>query len=309
MPSRLKTLELQGYKTFANRTRFEFGPHITAIVGPNGSGKSNIADALRWVLGEQSYALLRAHKTEDMIFAGSSERSRAGLASVTVTFDNDDHWLPIDYTEVAITRRAARDGQNEYLLNGQRVRLKDIRDLLGHAGLSEHTYTFIGQGLVDAALALRPDERRQMLEGASGIGIYRQRREETLRRLETTRRNLERVQDILAELEPRLRRLERQARRWREAAQLQADLDLMLRDWYGYHWHHTQQRLAEARHAAAREEEKRTAALARQQAVAGELNALRSAIHAHRDQLGVWHRQTADLHRRIEALTKDLAVL
>ncbi len=309
MPSRLKTLELQGYKTFANRTRFEFAPHITAIVGPNGSGKSNIADALRWVLGEQSYTLLRAHKTEDMIFAGSSQRPRAGLANVTVTFDNSEHWLPIDYTEVAITRRASRDGQNEYLLNGQRVRLKDIRDLLGHAGLSEHTYTFIGQGLVDAALALRPDERRQMLEGASGIGIYRQRREETLRRLETTRRNLERVQDILAELEPRLRRLERQARRSREAAQLQADLDLMLRDWYGYHWHRAQQRLAEARRAAAAEEDKRTAALARQQAITKELNALRHTIHTHRAQLGEWHRQTAELHHRIEAITKDLAVL
>ncbi len=309
MPQRLKSLELQGYKTFANRTRFEFGPRITAIVGPNGSGKSNIADALRWVLGEQSYALLRAHKTEDMIFAGSAQRPRAGMATVTVTFDNEDHWLPIDYTEVALTRRAARDGQNLYLLNGQRVRLRDLRELLGHAGLSEHTYTFIGQGLVDAALALRPDERRQMLEGAAGIGVYRQRREETLRRLEATQRNLERVQDILAELEPRLRRLERQARRSREAAQLQADLDLMLREWYGYHWHAAQQRLHEARRAAARQEAQRQEALQRQQASARQIAQLRAQIAARREQLNALHRELAAHHRQMETLAREAAVL
>ena len=309
MPQRLKSLELQGYKTFANRTRFEFGPRITAIVGPNGSGKSNIADALRWVLGEQSYALLRAHKTEDMIFAGSAQRPRAGMATATVTFDNEDHWLPIDYTEVALTRRAARDGQNVYLLNGQRVRLRDLRELLGHAGLSEHTYTFIGQGLVDAALALRPDERRQMLEGAAGIGVYRQRREETLRRLDTTQRNLERVQDILAELEPRLRRLERQARRSREAAQLQADLELMLREWYGYHWHAAQQRLHEARRVAARQEAQRQEALNRQQASARQIARLREEITAQRERLNALHRELAAHHRQMETLAREAAVL
>ncbi len=113
MPLRLKSLELYGYKTFASRTLFEFAPTITAIVGPNGSGKSNIADALRWVLGEQSYSLLRAKKTEDMIFAGSESRPRAGMASATVVFDNSEGWLPVDFTEVAITRRAYRDGRNE----------------------------------------------------------------------------------------------------------------------------------------------------------------------------------------------------
>src|SRR5215207_2177937 len=154
MPLRLKSLELQGYKTFASKTTFEFAGGITAIVGPNGSGKSNIADSLRWVLGEQSYTLLRGKKTEDMIFAGSEHRPRAGMASASVVFDNQDGWLPIDFTEVAITRRAYRDGTNEYLLNGQRVRLKDVSELLAQSGLAERTYTIIGQGLVDAALAL-----------------------------------------------------------------------------------------------------------------------------------------------------------
>src|SRR5512140_572344 len=134
MPSRLKSLELHGYKTFANRTLFAFSDAVTAIVGPNGSGKSNIADSLRWVLGEQSYSLLRAKKTEDMIFAGSESRPRAGMAAATITFDNVDGWLPIDFSEVAITRRSYRDGDNEYLINGQRVRLKDVSELLAQSG-------------------------------------------------------------------------------------------------------------------------------------------------------------------------------
>jgi chromosome segregation protein len=211
MPARLKSFELHGYKTFASRSEFVFSDGITAIVGPNGSGKSNIADALRWVLGEQSFGLLRAKKTEDMIFSGSENRPRAGMASATIVFDNSDGWLPIDFVEVGITRRAYRDGENEYLLNGQRVRLKDVSEVLAKSGLAERTYTIIGQGLVDAALALKAEDRRRLFEEAAGIGLYRARREETIKRLETTRRNLERVHDILAELQPRLRSLERQA--------------------------------------------------------------------------------------------------
>src|SRR5512136_1585426 len=207
MPSRLKSLELQGYKTFVSHTEFVFADGITAIVGPNGSGKSNIADSIRWVLGEQSYGLLRGKKTEDMIFSGSELRPRAGMASATIVFDNSDGWLPIDFSEVAITRRAYRDGENEYLLNGQRVRLKDISEMLARSGLAERTYTVIGQGLVDAALALKAEERRRLFEEAAGIGLYRSRREEAFRRLETTKRNLDRVLDIMSELEPRLKSL------------------------------------------------------------------------------------------------------
>jgi chromosome segregation protein len=162
MPLRLKSLELQGYKTFATRTLFEFAGGITAIVGPNGSGKSNIADSLRWVLGEQSYSLLRGKKTEDMIFGGSEHRPRAGMAQATVTFDNADQWLPVDFSEVALARHAFRDGRNEYLLNSHHVRLREINELLSQAGLSERTYTILGQGLVDASLALKADERRRL---------------------------------------------------------------------------------------------------------------------------------------------------
>jgi len=172
MKPRLKSLELHGYKTFAGRSLFDFPGNITAIVGPNGSGKSNIADAVRWVLGEQSYSLLRGKKTEDMIFLGSDQRPKAGMASATIQFDNEEGWLPVDYSEVAISRRAYRDGSNEYLLNKQRVRLKDISELLAQSGLAERTYTIIGQGLVDAALSLRPEERRRFFEEAAGYWTF-----------------------------------------------------------------------------------------------------------------------------------------
>ena len=201
---KLQKLTLQGYKTFATKTDFEFDSGITAIVGPNGSGKSNIADALRWVLGEQSFSTLRAKRTADMIFAGSEQRARAGLALATITLDNSDGWLPIDYSEVEITRRAFRSGENEYLLNGQQVRLKDVAELLATSGLAERTYTIVGQGLIDQALSLRSDERRALFEEAAGINHYKHRRAETLRRLEETQRNLQRVHDILAELRPRV---------------------------------------------------------------------------------------------------------
>ena len=308
MPSRLKYLELQGYKTFASRTVFEFADTITAIVGPNGSGKSNITDSLRWVLGEQSYSLLRGKKTEDMIFSGSQQRSRAGMASATVVFDNSDGWLPIDFSEVAVSRRAYRDGQNEYLINKQRVRLKDVSELLAQSGLAERTYTVIGQGLVDAALSLKADERRRLFEEAAGTGLHRSRREEAIRRLETTLRNLERVQDILAELRPRLRSLERQARRAREYEQVKADLRVLLIEWYGYHWHHAQRALSEARLHARERERVLKKAHKEQEALDEKLAGLRDRIQSLRASLNSWHRQTAQLHSRRESLSRELAV-
>ena len=174
------------------------------------------------------------------------------MASANIIFDNTSGWLPIDFSEVSITRRAYRDGNNEYLINGQRVRLKDISELLGSSGLSERTYTIIGQGLVDAALALRAEERRRLFEEAAGIGLYRSRREEAQRRLETTNRNLERVEDILAELKPRLRSLERQARRAVQFEQVEGDLKVLLRDYYGFHWYQAQWELNQEREAAQR---------------------------------------------------------
>ena len=252
---KLKRLELQGYKTFASRTDFDFDSGITAIVGPNGSGKSNVADAVRWVLGEQSYSTLRGKRTTDMIFAGSQERARAGMAQAILTLDNSDGWLPIDYAEVEIGRRAYRSGENEYLINGQKVRLRDVQELLATSGLAERTYTIIGQGLVDQALSLRAEERRALFEEAAGVSHYQARRATTLRRLQETEHNLERVHDILAEIRPRLGGLKRQANRARTYQQVEADLRHLLRIWYGYQWEKKKETLREQRRLAQRAEQ------------------------------------------------------
>lgn len=308
MPELLKSLELQGYKTFASRTLFEFAGEITAIIGPNGSGKSNIADSIRWVLGEQSYSLLRGRKTEDMIFSGSEQRPRAGMASATVVFDNSGGWLPIDFSEVAVTRRAYRDGHNEYLINGQRVRLKDVSELLAESGLAERTYTIIGQGVVDAALALKAEERRRLFEEAAGIGLHRSRRVEALRRLDTTQRNLDRVQDIMAELKPRLRSLERQARRAGEYEQVRSDLQVLLREWYGFHWYRAQKELADAQEFARSQESLLALAREEQLTLDEQITSARANTQGLRARLGSWHRQLAQYHTQREGLSRQIAV-
>ena len=318
---KLQKLSLQGYKTFASRTEFVFDDGITAIVGPNGSGKSNIADALRWVLGEQSYSTLRARRSADMIFAGSQQRARAGMAQATITLDNSDGWLPIDFSEVEITRRAFRSGENEYLLNGRHVRLKDVADLLATSGLAERTYTIVGQGLVDQALSLRSDERRALFEEAAGITHYKTRRAETLRRLEETQRNLQRVHDILEELRPRVASLRRQATRTRNFEQISADLRELLRVWYGYKWEQAKGDLRAARQAADAATTAWTAArdallahqsrideaqrrLAEAQRAAGQHQATRDQL---RQQTEAAHRRQAVARERRAALERQLA--
>lgn len=309
MIRRLKYLELQGYKTFATMTRLEFPGQVTAIVGPNGSGKSNIADSVRWVLGEQSYSLLRAKRTEDMIFSGSQQRSRAGMASTTITFNNEDGWLPIDYSEVAISRRAYRDGQNEYLLNGQKVRLKDISELLSQTGLSERNYTIIGQGLVDVALALKPDQRRELFEEAAGIGLYRSRKEDALRRLENTRKNLDRILDIMTEIRPRLRTLERQSKKYDEYQQLRSDLQVLLLEWYGFHWHQKQKDLRIARNDY-QDQERRLNTLRKKHSEAEhKVEEAREKLQVNRRQQEEAHRELSEYHQQLEKAARQLAII
>ncbi|MBK8901933.1 MAG: chromosome segregation protein SMC [Anaerolineaceae bacterium] len=318
---RLKKLVLQGYKTFASKTEFVFDEGITAIVGPNGSGKSNIADAVRWVLGEQSYSTLRGKRTTDMIFAGSQSRSRAGMAQAILTLDNSDGWLPIDYSEVEIGRRAYRSGENEYILNGQKVRLKDITDLLATSGLAERTYTIIGQGLVDQALSLRAEERRALFEEAAGINHYKSRRAETLRRLQETQRNLQRVHDILAEIRPRLASLKRQATRAQNYEQISVDLQNLLRIWYGYRWEVAKKEIRRARETAASAEKSWQTSRQKMRVQQENGDELRRQIHrvqqqvsetqnkrdALRDQLETARRQVAIMQERRESIQRRLA--
>ncbi|HET9496001.1 MAG TPA: chromosome segregation SMC family protein, partial [Chloroflexia bacterium] len=230
---RLKHLSIQGFKTFVPRTDLIFGEGLTAIVGPNGSGKSNVADAVRWVLGEQSLSQLRAKKTEDLIFAGSSNRAPLGMAEVSITIDNSDRLLPIEFGEVVLTRRAYRSGDNEYYINKSRVRLRDVLDLASSLG---QAYTVVGQGLVDAALSLRPEERRELFEEAAAIRGYFVQREDALRRLARTEENVARVNDLATELEPQVRRLERQARQAQEYERAEAELHAAMAVWYWERW-------------------------------------------------------------------------
>ena len=209
-PARLMSVRLQGFKSFAERTLVTFGPGISAVVGPNGSGKSNLVDALRWALGEQGRAL-RSRKSEDVIWAGSERRSAMGMADVQLTLDNSDSMLPVDFAVVELGRRLYRSGENEYLLNRQRVRLRDLVDLLDSAHLAENAFLFIGQGTVDQALALRPEERRPLFEEVAGVRRHERRRRRAEEQLAESEVNLARVDDIIAELRPQVRRLAAQA--------------------------------------------------------------------------------------------------
>jgi len=309
MKQRLKSLELHGYKTFASKTRFEFPDQITAIVGPNGSGKSNIADAIRWVLGEQTYSLLRGKKTVDMIFLGSEFRPRASMASATIVFDNEDNWLPIEYAEVSLTRRAYRSGENEYLLNNTRVRLKEINEILANSGLSERTYTIIGQGLVDVALSLKPEERRRFFEEAAGIELYRSRRDEAIQKLDNTLRNMDRVRDILSELGPRLKSLEKQSERAMEYDRIKADLLIYLRDWYGFQWNKIQEELAFSTEMQHSQDEQLNNARETQTTLNIKIENTRATINKNRNDLAQWHKESSVYHQQDEQVNREIAVL
>ena len=259
----VKRLSLHGFKSFAQETAFEFGPGVTAIIGPNGSGKSNVADAIRWVLGEQGLRLLRARKQEDVIFSGGGERPPLGMAEATLTLDNSDHWLPLDFTEVEIGRRAYRDGDTEYLLNGSRVRLRDLSDLLLKANVGQNSYAIMGQGMVDEVLSLSPQDRRSLIDEAADVKRFRQKIADAHNRLASTRENTEKVQIIVDELEPRLCQLRRQASRAGEHRELSSRLLALLRELYTHRWSETRaaavriqaeldQRVAEDEAASAR---------------------------------------------------------
>lgn len=226
----LTQLEIHGFKTFPARTKLVFPQGITAIVGPNGSGKSNIADAIRWALGEQSMLALRGRKSEDVVFAGTPRRAPGSMTEVTLTFDNEDGAFPLELAEVSIARRTYRSGENEYLLNGNRVRLRDIQQLLADAGIGQGM--MIGQGLVDQVLAQRPEDRRVLLEEAAGVRSLYMQEHEAENKLQRVHDNMNRVRDILLELEPRLKTLETQAREAQRAKTLQQELIQVLHDWY-----------------------------------------------------------------------------
>ncbi len=357
---RLKQVQVHGFKTFANHTTFDFQEGITAIVGPNGCGKSNIADAIRWALGEQAPTNLRTKKTEDLIFSGSASRARMGMAEVALTLENPfaiedvpppphpnggngsaPEPLPDDSssfvtqspppvetsptvsrtlsiveeilrarpTEVTILRRAYRSGENEYLINRQRVRLRDVQELLQRWGLARLTYAVIGQGLIDQALSLRAEERRALFEEAAGIGLYQSKKANALEKLEETQQNLIRVNDIINEIAPRLPSLARQADRASKYESVATALDQKLRQWYAFNWAHAREGLIAAQSAEDAARERLNAQRAAMHDLAAQLAQARSNAQTLRTRLGEHRRVQQERAGELAARERDLAVL
>ena len=220
----LKSIEVHGFKSFAHKLIFQFKGGITGIVGPNGSGKSNVADAVRWVLGEQSAKQLRGSKMEDVIFAGTESRKPLGFAYVAITFDNSDHKLPIDFDEVTVARRVYRSGESEYLINGSICLLKDVKEMFFDTGIGKEGYSIIGQGQIDKILSGKPEDRRELFDEAAGIVKYKRRKAATVKNLEAERQNLVRVNDILSELEIQVGPLKKQSDKARKYLDLREEL-------------------------------------------------------------------------------------
>ncbi|MFW0862658.1 MAG: chromosome segregation SMC family protein [Candidatus Komeilibacteria bacterium] len=229
----LQKLEIQGFKSFANKTTLEFNKDLTAVVGPNGSGKSNIADAVRWVLGEQSLKVLRGKKSQDVIFAGSDKKTRLGMAEVNLYLNNEDGKAPIDYKEVVISRRIYRNGETEYLINKNKVRLSDIQMLMAKSSFGQRSYSIVGQGMVESILTSSPQERKEFFDEATGVRQYQIKREQSLNKLEKTYENLQQSEQLLKEIEPRLKSLTRSMKRLEEKAEAIKELDKLQNEYYG----------------------------------------------------------------------------
>lgn len=290
----LKRLELFGFKSFAERTALELTPGLIAVVGPNGSGKSNIADAVRWVLGEQSAQKLRGGKMEDVIFSGSESRRGVNVAEVTLVLDNADGRLPLDYAEVSVTRRLYRTGESEYLLGGLPVRMRDIAELFLDTGLGREAFAIIGQGQIDAILSQRPEDRRALFEEAAGIAKYKQRRKDAERKLAETEENIERVRDVLDALEKEWRPLQAEAERAERYLAVRRDYLALERDLIVYEI----EQALEERDAALRRIAEQEAALASAEAEATRLGAERSTLSARLIEL------EGEIQRQEEALVK-----
>ncbi len=216
----LKSLTLKGFKSFAEATTMDLEPGVTVVVGPNGSGKSNVVDAIAWVLGAQAPSAVRSQKMDDVIFAGTAKRAALGRAEVALTIDNSSGILPIEFSEITISRTLFRTGDSEYAINGVPCRLLDLQELLSDAGVGRQQHVIVSQGQIDAVLNARPEDRRSIIEEAAGVLKFRRRKEKAERRLDATEANLLRVQDLLREVRRQLRPLERQA----EAARRHGDL-------------------------------------------------------------------------------------
>jgi chromosome segregation protein len=305
---RLTRLEMQGFKSFADQTSMLFDDGVTAIVGPNGCGKSNVSDAVRWVLGEQRARILRGAKMEEVIFQGSSARRAVNVSEVSLVFANDDGILPTPFREVVVTRRLSRSGDSDYLLNGAPCRLRDIHDLMRGTGLGTDAGVVIEQRMIDALLSDRPDDRRELFEEAAGIGLYRDRRRSTERRLEETMQDLARLDDLIGEVQSQVRSLSRQRKRAERHAELMerrfaVDLTLASRDMAS--WREELAQLDVKVHELQASVPAHEEQVHRAEAARDEAHAHRASSDAHRNELS---RQAGTLREAVQSLRSEIAV-
>jgi chromosome segregation protein len=297
-----------GFKSFANKTLLEFSPGVTAVIGPNGAGKSNVADSMRWVLGEQSMRQLRGKKSDDIIFVGANGKAALGMAEVSLTLDNSTGWVPSEYSEIMVTRRSFRSGENEYLINKQKVRLKDVLLLLAQARIGHDSYTVVGQGLIDAALSLRAEERRGLFEDAAGIRPFQVQRTDAETKLRQTELNIARLRDIVGEIKPRLAPLAEQARKATEYAQVNSELQEVLVSWYVLQWRRV--RATQEQTERSEQEQVRLVAESEQAlgAVQEQLGTLRSTRQRLQGQIGETRQEYNEALRNVQHIERDLAV-
>ena len=309
----LKSIEVQGFKSFANKILFEFHNGITGIVGPNGSGKSNVGDAVRWVLGEQSAKQLRGGNMQDVIFSGTETRKPLGFASVAITLDNSDHKLDIEYEEVTVTRRLYRSGESEYLLNGTSCRLKDINELFYDTGIGKEGYSIIGQGQIDKILSGKPEERRELFDEAAGIVKFKRRKNTALKKLDEEQQNLVRVTDILSELTRQLGPLERQSETARIYLKKREELKVLDVNMFLVETEHIREQLkdVEQKYQAAQEELSQTQSdfektKAEYEEIEKKLEELDEKIQTSREQSGENALKKQQLENSIELLKEQI---
>ncbi len=306
---RLSTLNISGFKSFAKKTELQFGSGITAVIGPNGSGKSNIADAVRWVLGEQSAKALRGTKMEDVIFGGTQTRRPQSGCEVTLTFDNRDHALPMDFDDVAITRRVFRSGESEYAVNGRTCRLKDVLDLFRDTGIGKDGYSIISQGRVDEILSNRSNERRAALEEAAGVMRYRVRKEEAERKLDQTQKNMERIYDVLGELEARIEPLRAQSETARQFLKLRDELKDLDINMYLYQTDRARERMDSLREAVAEMERELAVNAASDQDMAASCAELELQVQQHDAELAVLQNKLLSMLSGVETHVGECKLL
>jgi len=304
----LEKLQLHGFKSFAEKTTLEFNKGITAVVGPNGSGKSNVADAIKWVLGEQSLKSIRGKKSEDVIFAGSKDKGKMGMAEVSLFLNNDDGRMPIDFPEVVITRRLYRNGDSEYLINKNVARLMDIQDLLLKSGFGQKTYSVISQGQIGNILGATPQARKEMFDEAAGVKQYQVKRDSALRKLDKTKQNLLRVTDLLRELKPRLRSLKKQSEKAEKGEVLSKELREMQTKLFAHLWDKFTTRLKEAEQKFAQKQRKIDD-------IENKINEISAAIEAEEKRTGTSQAELQQLQDNLEnarehknQLQQDLAL-